>query len=158
MIENIESLADGSGLDGAGMNSILARVYPVGSIYVNATSSTNPSTLLGFGTWSAFGAGRVPVGFNGADADFNTAGKTGGSKTHTLTINEMPTHNHTIIRPPWSNAERTGSNDVWAPSAGPYSFVTKTTTGVGGIQNAGGGAAHPNVQPYIVVYMWKRTA
>jgi hypothetical protein len=58
----------------------LDQVYPVGSIYLNAINATNPATLLGFGTWAAFGAGRVPVGFNAADPLFDTAEKVGGSK------------------------------------------------------------------------------
>lgn len=60
--------------------AILASVYPVGAIYIS-TNSTNPATSLGFGTWSAFGAGRVPVGFNGSDVDFDTDEETGGAKT-----------------------------------------------------------------------------
>ena len=67
----------------------LQQVYPVGSIYINASVSTNPGTLLGFGTWTAFGAGRVPVGINDSDSDFNEAEETGGSKTHTLTEAEI---------------------------------------------------------------------
>jgi hypothetical protein len=64
--------------------------YPVGSIYTNATNNTNPATLLGFGTWTAFGAGRVPVGFDAGNALFNTAEETGGSYDATLV-----SHNHT---------------------------------------------------------------
>ena len=92
------------------VQAALQAVYPVGSIYVNATSSANPSTLLGFGTWEAFGAGRVMVGLNGSDADFDTAEETGGSKTSTstgtisgtvggtaLTEAQMPKHYHQHI-------------------------------------------------------------
>jgi microcystin-dependent protein len=68
--------------------------YPVGSIYTNAAVYTNPGTLLGFGTWVKFGEGKVLVGQDGTDIDFNALGETGGSKTHTLTENEMPSHNH----------------------------------------------------------------
>ena len=75
--------------------NIFEKIYPVGSIYINATNSTNPGTLLGFGTWTAFGAGRVPVGIDSSDTDFDTAEETGGSKTHTLTTNELPSHTHT---------------------------------------------------------------
>ena len=77
-------------------SSVLNAIYPVGSVYTNATDSTNPSTLLGFGTWVAFGAGKVPVGIDSGDTDFDTAEETGGSKTHTLTTSEIPAHTHTI--------------------------------------------------------------
>jgi hypothetical protein len=70
----------------------LSSVYPVGSVYINASVSTNPGTLLGFGTWAAFGAGRVMVGLDAGQAEFNTLGQTGGTKTHTLTVNEIPSH------------------------------------------------------------------
>lgn len=56
--------------------------------------STSPATLLGFGTWAAIAAGRMLVGFDNGDSDFNAAEKTGGAKTHTLTANEMPSHTH----------------------------------------------------------------
>ena len=59
-----------------------------------AVVNTNPASLLGFGTWSAIGAGRMLVGVNAADADFDAAEKTGGAKTHTLTTAEMPSHTH----------------------------------------------------------------
>jgi hypothetical protein len=62
------------------VQAIKASLHPVGSIYINATNNTNPATLLGFGTWAAFGAGRVPVGFNASDPLFDTAEETGGSK------------------------------------------------------------------------------
>jgi hypothetical protein len=74
-----------------------ALLYPVGSIYSNVAVATNPATLLGFGTWTAFGAGRVMVGLDGDDEDFDTVGETGGAKTHTLTISEMSAHTHTYV-------------------------------------------------------------
>lgn len=90
----------------------LQAVYPIGSIYINAGSSSNPSTLLGFGTWSEFGAGRVLVGLNASDADFDTLEETGGSKTTTptgsisgtvggtaLTEAQMPKHYHLMLGP-----------------------------------------------------------
>ena len=130
----------------------LAAVYPVGSIYINATNSTNPATLLGFGTWAAFGAGRVMVGLNSGDTDFDTAEETGGAKTHTLTTNEMPSHTHGGIYPSGSRGSFTEAFDVDNPQDGFDKGNEKFTT------STGGGAAHNNLQPYIVVYMWKRTA
>ena len=92
------------------VTAALSAVYPVGSIYINASSASNPSTLLGFGTWEAFGAGRVMVGLNASDADFDTAEETGGAKTvsaagsisgtvggTSLTAAQMPKHHHRYV-------------------------------------------------------------
>ena len=68
-----------------GVTATIANAYPVGSIYMNCSNATNPGTLLGFGTWATFGAGRVLVGIDSSDTDFDGAEETGGSKTHTLT-------------------------------------------------------------------------
>ena len=128
----------------------LSDVYPVGSIYINATNASNPSSYFGFGTWVAFGTGRVMVGLDSGDADFNTAEETGGSKTdsHVLTINEIPAHTHNYDKPNLSAAFTDGTSTR-------YQNTTSTAT-----TSTGGGAAHTHdiVQPYIVVYMWKRTA
>ena len=75
------------------IGDILALAYPVGSIYI-AVVSTNPATLLGFGTWSAFGTGRTLVGIDTGDVDFDVVEETGGAKTVTLTSAEMPSHTH----------------------------------------------------------------
>jgi len=125
--------------------NVLEKVYPVGSIYINATSATNPATLLGFGTWVAFGAGKVIVGQDSSDTDFDTAEETGGAKTHTLTTSEIPSHTHSLSTS--DNPGGTGAIEV----AGGAPTSTQTT------QATGGGGAHNNLQPYIVAYMWKRT-
>jgi len=130
----------------------LSDVYPVGSIYINASDGTNPGTLLGFGTWVAFGAGRVPVGIDATQTEFDTAEETGGAKTHTLSISEMPSHTHNL-----------GSKDSTAGDGGAFNeeFIedpADTTNGPNVTSSStGGGSAHNNLQPYIVVYMWKRT-
>jgi hypothetical protein len=121
--------------------------YPIGSIYINATNATNPNTLLGFGTWTAFGAGRVPVGIDAGQTEFNTAEETGGAKTHTLTTSEMPSHSHSYTRKGTVTGGSTQGGDP--NSVGQFTDNTGLT---------GGGQAHNNLQPYIVVYMWKRTA
>ncbi|MCA9340449.1 MAG: hypothetical protein KDA17_06035, partial [Candidatus Saccharibacteria bacterium] len=84
----------------AAITTAKAALYPVGCIYTNVTG-TNPGTELGFGTWAAFGAGRVPVGYDSGDTDFDTAEETGGSKTHTLTASPsgLPAHNHGVTDP-----------------------------------------------------------
>jgi len=136
-----------------GVTATIANAYPVGSLYMNATNSTNPATLLGFGTWSSFGAGRVLIGIDSSDTDFDTAEETGGSKTHTLTTAQLPSHRHQV----GSNDSGTGTGGA----AGNMELVRDAGTGNGPAVNSsftGSGDAHNNVQPYIVVYMWKRTA
>lgn len=134
----------------------LESAYPVGSIYMNASNSNNPSTLLGFGTWAAFGAGRVPVGIDSSDTDFDTAEETGGAKTHTLTRYEIPPHNHTVPHQGKNEIRYDSQNRSHVNTTG----TTTTSNGnVGASGNGTGNASpHNNLQPYIVVYMWKRTA
>lgn len=144
------------------VTAALSAAYPVGSIYINATSASNPSTLLGFGTWTAFGAGRVMVGLDAGDALFDTAEETGGSKdavvvshTHTATVTD-PGHAHSYNQPVQSNAANPPG------SSGSQASATTTGTAVTGISvtNASTGVSgtNANVQPFIVVRMWKRTA
>lgn len=124
----------------------LRTMYPVGSIYLNASESTNPATLFGFGTWVAFGTGRVLVGIDAAQTEFDTLGETGGAKTHTLTTGEIPAHTHTT--------------NVFTQSGGGASPTLTTGTPSAEITsdaNVGGGGAHNNLQPFIVVHMWVRT-
>ena len=132
---------------------VLESVYPVGSVYTNI-NSTNPNTLFGFGTWQTFGAGRVLVGVDSRYSSFNASQKTGGSKTHTLTIDQMPSHSHTLR----GNDRDSNSAQKWAPGLWKDDAETAKTTDPGTIQPTGGGAAHNNMQPYITVYMWLRTA
>jgi len=136
-----------------GVTATIANAYPVGSIYMNCSNATNPGTLLGFGTWSSFGAGRVLIGIDSSDTDFDTAEETGGSKTHTLTEAQLPSHRHQV----GSNDSGTGTGGA----AGNMELVRDAGTGNGPAVNSsftGSGDAHTIVQPYIVVYMWKRTA
>jgi hypothetical protein len=137
-------------------DAVKSALFPVGAIYI-AVVSTNPNTLLGFGTWTAFGAGRVMVGLDGSDALFDTLEETGGSKDATL-----PSHTHSITDP--GHFHRTSSNNVSFTSTGDVmtgigtSLSTSTnTTGIT-VNSAGSSATNANVQPYITVSMWKRTA
>jgi len=143
----------------ADLVNLLPFIYPIGCIYTSIVS-TNPATVFGFGTWVAFGAGRVPVGLDSGDTDFDVVEETGGSKTHTLSVAQMPLHGH-----PWRSGAGSGGDN----SGGLMTDVSSTTnraafTGtlsdtigqqIGG---EGGGGSHNNVQPYIVVHMFKRTA
>jgi len=131
----------------ASLAVLMAFVYPVGSLYYNATVSTNPGTLLGFGTWTAFGAGKVVVGINAVETEFDVLGETGGEKTHVLVEAELAAHVHTVTT--YDN----GTDGVAVRSAG----ATGTTRNVA-TSSVGSGTAHNNLQPYIVVYIWKRTA
>lgn len=130
------------------ISNILNSVYPVGSIYISV-SSANPGLTFG-GTWVSFGSGKTLVGVDTGDADFSTAEATGGEKTHTLTIDEMPSHNHDILKPRWST--NTGANAVYG-SNGTGSGTEYDTRGY-----QGGGQAHNNLQPFITVYFWKRVS
>jgi hypothetical protein len=139
------------------MNQALATlfdmVYPVGSIYMSATLSTaaQVEAALG-GTWVAWGAGRVPVGVDTDDTSFDTAEETGGEKYHQLTTNEMPKHHHEFTFFTTGTAHyRNGMQQVG---------LSNTVSGYGaaGMADAGGNAAHNNLQPYITCYMYKRTA
>ena len=150
------------------VQAALAALYPVGSIYINASVATNPGTLLGFGTWTAYAAGRVLVGLNASNALFDTAEETGGSAdaitvshTHTATTSSTDSgHSHSISPAAWT----TGGGKVEGNS---FSFggqvsstqsstanITSTTT----VASAGSSGTNANYQPYITVYMWKRTA
>lgn len=148
-----------------------SALYPVGSIYVNATDSTNPATLLGFGTWVAFGEGRVLVGQSGADALFDTLEETGGSKdaivvahTHTFsaTTDSAGTHNHALG---WRQF-LDGSGATGGVGLAGEGSITATTTSAGAhthtlsgtTASTGSSGTNANLQPYVVVKMWKRTA
>lgn len=136
----------------------LQAVYPVGSVYIS-TSSTNPNTTFGFGTWTAI-QGKMLIGADGT----YTAGSSGGEATHTLTSTEMPSHTHT-------NTAHTHTFKSWYVPLGPadaaYGYInipanggsTYTTNSSSiTIANTGSGGAHNNLPPYLAVYIWTRTA
>ena len=145
------------------VQAVLQTLYPVGSVYTNATSSTNPGTLLGFGTWTAFGAGKVMIGLDGADATFSTVGNTGGSKdaivvshTHTATVTD-PGHLHsdTGSQQGFGSTSGPDSNQAWS---GTHNTASATTGISVAVSTTGSSATNANLPPYVVVYMWKRTA
>jgi hypothetical protein len=134
-------------------SAALDSIYPVGAIYTAITSGS-PATVFG-GTWVSFGQGRVLVGHDDAadpDTDFvapsgdGSSVLLGGAKTHTLSVDEIPSHTHGISN--FEDPTGTGSN---GSANGASSFSTVNTDATGG------GGAHNNLQPYVVVYMWKRT-
>jgi len=160
------------------VTAALQALYPVGSIYINAGVSTNPGTLLGFGTWTAFGAGRVMVGLNGSDSLFDTLEETGGSKdavnvshTHTATTSVSdPGHRHLTgvgaqggLNNRYGDAgyQGTGWRISNAEGTGLDSYTNSVSTGISAstsVSTAGSSGTNANLQPYITVAMWKRTA
>lgn len=137
--------------------------------------ATNPSTLFG-GTWVSWGSGQVPVGFDSSDTDFSTSEKAGGKKTHvhstpahTLTSSEIPAHNHklaingTTLDGAYTYAGINGDK-FWRASIGLKAQVSTsyslqmTNSGGGGSHSHGNTGSSSTLQPYIVCYMWKRTA
>lgn len=143
----LELLAD---IGATTVNEILGLVYPVGSIYMSI-NNVSPVTLFG-GKWVQI-QGRFLLGAS----DVYKANTTGGEATHTLTANEMPEHAHYMA------SGNIGGDSTWTPDAGSYlvdSVTTDKTTYWAqiGMNNAGGSAAHNNMPPYLVVYMWRRLA
>lgn len=149
--------------------SLLDWIYPVGSIYMSAKEG-NPALLFG-GTWVAWGAGRVPVGFNGSDGNFNSSEKTGGSKT----INIQHNHGLSNARAAVGRADSSLSTMSYTSGGNPHNvYFDREFSYYGGISggskhatdtsliygntNNGGSTAASVLQPYIVCYMWKRTA
>lgn len=149
----------------AAISTAKQALYPVGSIWTSTSVSTNPGTVLGFGTWSAFGAGRVLVS-KAASGTFGTIGATGGSETVTLTSAQMPSHTHTQNAhthslTPGGNILAGGiaGTNANIASGGGWVYASQSAAATTATnQNTGGGGAHNNLQPYIVVYMWERTA
>lgn len=144
----VTSLRGPAGADGEdGTDATPINAWPVGSIFIAAVS-TNPATLLGGGTWARYGQGRVLVSQDSGQAEFDTVNETGGAKTHTLTTAEIPSHTHTLF------------GTVQAANGTQRRQLTDIANGDNNVQSGptGGGGAHNNLQPYIVVYMWQRTA
>lgn len=126
---------------------LMELVFPIGSTYITQ-SNTNPNTILNFGTWERL-KGKVCVGLDEDDSDeyFDEIGKTGGEKKHTQTVNEMPSHTHSLT--PKNNS-----------ATGLYELKATNATGENGsaLTGATGGGQPFNItQPYEVVgYMWIR--
>ena len=164
---------DGDIFNAATMNDLEARIqaafdsmHPVGSIYMSV-NNVNPSTLFG-GTWVEWGAGRVPVGVDTTQTEFDTVEETGGEKTHKLISKELPSRAMVQARNNTASAISCPAvNATWTPiTVNPNSTVVSSNYDAG---NNGivvwdestpdsGDKPHNNLQPYITCYMWKRTA
>jgi len=128
----------------AAMATMMNLIYPIGYV-ITLGVLTNPATLLGIGTWTAI-VGKVIVGIDGTQTEFDTLNETGGAKTVTLDVTQMPAHTHTL--------SATGEGAVLsATKRGDTTVYGDHTT-----SSTGGGLAHNNLQPYIVKYVWERTA
>ena len=146
------------------VQAAISLLYPVGSIYTNASVSTNPATLLGFGTWTAFGAGRVMVGFDSSNTLFDSAEETGGSAdaivvshTHTATVNDSG-HSHLINQTGSGAQAQTGQSEKRMVEGLSVNSSTATTGITVTNSSTGSSGTNANYQPYITVYIWKRTA
>ena len=138
--------------------AVMQALYPVGSIYTNISSSTNPATLFGFGTWVAL-EGVTVYGRSSTDSTFGTAGGTGGSKdaivvSHTHSITD-PGHTHNYVRVPNGGQTTIGTGDI---VSGLTTVATSSSTTGISINSTGSSATNANLPPYVVAYMWKRTA
>lgn len=131
------------------ISDLLNMFYPVGSVYETMDSSFDPNEKWG-GTWERI-KGRVLVGVDENDSDFNTAEKTGGEKTHTLVVSELPQHTHA------NYAKRTNItiNDSGNTHVTCHRSNSGATVG-NNIGSTGEGVAHNNLQPYITCFIWKR--
>lgn len=158
------------------VQAALAAMYPVGSIYTNANVSTNPVSLLGFGTWEEFGTGRVLVGVDTGNAAFDTVRETGGSAdaitvahTHTFsaTSGAMSTnasHVHNIQHSTNGNwgslnyGSYNNANALQANATTDSTNIDHTHSVSGTTASTGSSATNANLPPYITVYMWRRIA
>ena len=139
---------------GAAGASGITWQFPIGYVLID-TSNTNPASFLGYGTWQQFADGRVLVGIDSLQTEFDAMGETGGAKTHTLTTAQIPSHIHggagvNYLSNGYNHdGEIDGSRTVNPGDKDVLSSANYPT---------GGGGAHNNLQPYIVVRFWKRTA
>lgn len=144
-------------------------VFPIGSIYTTI-DGTNPASTLGYGTWTAFGAGKVLVGITpGGDPDFDTVEETGGSKTVSAIVANHDSHTHSVdVENTTSSApsdtvtvDNVGSGSTVSVASSTHTHDVDPASVTSGNESATQThtiTASSVVQPYIVVYMWKRTA
>lgn len=134
-------------LEGGG--NLVDIIYPVGSIYMSV-NDTDPS-LLFHGTWE-----RIKDRFLLASGDTYSAGSTGGEAQHTLTVDEMPKHNHNYQSKSFllDAAKRGGFGSEIKDVTGSYIAEAVTPN----VMFTGGSQPHNNMPPYLTVYIWKRIA
>ena len=131
-------------LNGKTAAEIMLTLYPVGAVYISV-NSTSPASLFG-GTWE-----QLQDRFLLAAGSTYSAGSTGGEATHTLTVDEMPSHSHTINRYT-SSVGSTGTGFSREQN------VAISKDNQYGPHSTGGDLPHNNMPPYLAVYMWKRVS
>lgn len=145
-------------------------MYPVGYIWMS-TENTNPESIVG-GKWTPWGSGRVPVGVDQSQTEFNTPEKSGGSKAteshkhttpnhnHTITVASGGSHTHTIstAKTTKTGGTSTRANSSKTGTSGSHTHALNQTSSGGGNTGLTGGTGNGNLQPYITCYMFKRTA
>ena len=126
---------------------IIDLIFPIGFV-VTLETNINPNEIWG-GTWIRTAKGKFIVGLNENETEFRTLGRTGGEKTHVLTVDEMPSHSHgqIVTAGTGGTATRTDYTDDSRGQKYPQGINTNET---------GGGKAHNNLPPYEVAYKWKR--
>lgn len=152
LYQQLASYNKGGNINVSDMTSLVKQIveeerlkqYPIGSIYISE-SEANPEEFIG-GKWESYGEGRTLVGVGISDKEF-IAGETGGESEHTLTIEEIPSHTHLYE-----------VNCYNIPSANSGPFALSSPGGKRNVTYTGGSQSHNNLQPYITVYMWKRTS
>ena len=140
---------------------IFDLVYPVGSIYLSV-NDVNPATIFG-GVWERWGAGRVPVGVNPNESEFSSVEQTGGEKTHRITVDEIPNHNHGLIGVTccWGTGNQNVAHIAQSVFMGTLGINELMFTSAGDkiYTDSNGGSQPQNLlQPYITCNMWKRIA
>ncbi|MDR1954276.1 MAG: hypothetical protein LBQ21_07410 [Clostridiales Family XIII bacterium] len=149
-------------LIGDTLKQALRLVYRVGDIKMTV-NPTNPADYYGFGTWTLWGAGSVPVGVNTSDTDFSTVEKTGGEKTsshyHWMTMGVGDSAIEYMSAFP-TQSDSSGHSRVVTGSMYKYLSTSGGSAGQSGSRREDGthDTSVSTVQPYITCYMWKRTA
>jgi microcystin-dependent protein len=145
------------------------EAWPVGSVFI-AVVPTDPATLLGYGTWAAFAAGRVLVGLDSEQTEFDTVEETGGAKAVSLTgaqsglpqhTHVQDAHQHGLQRYPTTTGGSSGFTADMSMSGTPAAITLPMASATATNQATGptdAAQAHDNLPPYVVVHMWKRTA
>ena len=150
-MENSIFFVENSEVGGAESVTFLDYFYPVGTYYETSDSDFNPNIAWG-GIWVEDTKGKVLVAIDKDIADFNTINKIGGEKEHTLSINEMPSHQHKMSLANYNGTDNVSGVAWSASSSKRYAYSNDM------VEPVGGSKAHNNMPPYIVVKRWHRTA
>ena len=155
-------------LDGRTLAEIMLALYPVGAVYISA-NSTSPASLFG-GSWTQI-KGRFLLATGEVDQNSDTyfgqvtggwnavVGSTGGQDYHKLTINEIPSHDHNLIRQQWYSADQVHSSASYSIFSWKTEEGGSTSSSYNGkVEATGGDNVHNNMPPYLAVYMWKRVS